>query len=237
MSTYLELHPPKVRQFRRPRRATPSGLLVIHTAESILDTVGPDTGAEGVARFIANRSDYGSYHRLVDGDSIVALVPFDAEAYGDGTGSNPFAIHISFACHSVDWPRMSEEKRTAFLRNGAKAAAEAARWLQDEHGIEVPPARVSRAESDRREPGFISHGERDPGRRSDPGADFPWAQFMREFVDALIDREVEIRKRLNAAQRNVKEAEPLAEGRPRLSFWLRKSRKALSKARRINRGD
>lgn len=235
MPTYLEDHPPKVRQFRKPRRSQPSGLIVMHTAESILDTVGPDTGAGGVARFIASRADYGSYHFIVDSDSIVPLVPLDAEAYGDGTGSNPFAIHVSFACHAVDWPRMTAEKQAAFLANGAKAAALAAQWVQDVHGIEVPPARVSRAESERREPGFISHGERDPGRRSDPGVDFPWAQFMRAFVDAQTDEDREIRKRLNAAMREVKALEPLVRKKPRQRFWRNKVQKALSKMRQISR--
>jgi hypothetical protein len=184
MPTYLETHPPKVRQFRTPRRAKPSGLIVVHTAESVLDQIGEDTGAEDVAAFIARRTDFGSYHTLVDSDSRVRLVPFDAEAYGDGTGSNPFAIHISFACKASGWSGMSDAKRKAMIRNGAAAAYEAAAWLKETHGIEVPPARVTRAESEAREPGFISHGERDPGRRTDPGADFPWPVFMREFVEA-----------------------------------------------------
>lgn len=238
MTTYLEANPPAVRQFRKPRRAKPTGLIVVHTAESILDTIGPDTGAESVAAFIAGRADYGSYHTLADADSRVRLVPFDAEAYGDGTGSNPFAIHISFACKAADWPRMTEAKRLAFIRNGARAAAEAADWLKASHGIEVPPARVTRAESERGEAGFISHGERDPGRRTDPGAEFPWALFLREFVDASgpSPREL-LRGDLNAAMSATKGALAKAGRRPRLRFQLERARKALSKARTINRDD
>lgn len=234
--SYLDDHPPVRRQFR-PRTMKPTGLIVVHTAESIMDRVGPDTGAENVAAFIQRRTDPGSYHRIADADSVVDLIRFDQAAYGDGTGSNDFAIHVSFACKAADWAGMSDGKRAAFIRQGAKAAAEAAEWLHATYRIEVPPARVTRAESDNGASGFISHGERDPGRRTDPGADFPWPEFVRAFVDAQIDREAEIRKRLNAAQKNVKEAEPFAKGRPRLSFWLRKMRAAGRRARKINRGD
>lgn len=215
MSTYLETHPPKIRQFRSPRRAKPSGLIVIHTAESVMDTVGPDTGAENVAAWIVDRDTYGSYHIIVDSDSRLRLVPFDAEAYGDGTGSNPFAIHISFACAAADWPRMTAEKRLAFIRNGAQAAHEAAEWLKNVHGIEVPPARVTRAESEAREPGFISHGERDPGRRSDPGAAFPWSVFMREFV-AAGEAEERARRRARLTTRIAEKVAKKARLRARL---------------------
>lgn len=182
MPEFLIDNPPKVRQFRRPRRATPSGVIVVHTAESILDMIGEDSGAEDVARFIANRSDFGSYHTLADSDSTVRVVPFDAEAYGDGTGSNPHAIHISFACKAAGWAGMSAERRAAMIHQGALAAAEAATWLLKEHGVAVPAMRISRADSERRLPGFISHAERDPARRSDPGAEFPWDDFFAEFV-------------------------------------------------------
>lgn len=185
MSIYLEDHPPRTRQFRFPRRATPSGLIVVHTAESILDAIGEDTGAEGVASFIENRLDFGSYHTLVDSDSIIRMVAFNAEAFGDGTGSNPFAIHISFACRTTDWVKMTPAQQDAYLRNGAKAAAEAARWLKINHGVTVPAMRISKADSDRRLPGFISHAERDPARRSDPGLMFPWVKFMRYFREEM----------------------------------------------------
>ncbi|WP_181312455.1 peptidoglycan recognition protein family protein [Nocardioides campestrisoli] len=212
MSTYLEQHPPRQTQFRRPRRGVPSGVIVVHTAESVMDTVGPDTGAENVAAFIANRSDYGSYHTLVDSDSIVRLVPYDAEAYGDGTGSNTHAIHISFACSAADWPRMSKARRDAFIRNGAAAAAHAARWLEDDRDIRVPARRITRGQSESRVPGFISHGERDPGRRSDPGAAFPWDAFLDQY-DELVNPKPKkgplgpVKKELRQAQREARKAD------------------------------
>ena len=48
MPAYLITHPPRVRQFSE-RGTTPSGVVVVHTAESTPDWVGPDAGAENVA--------------------------------------------------------------------------------------------------------------------------------------------------------------------------------------------
>jgi hypothetical protein len=182
VTAYLDAHPNRNLAQQRPRREKPSGVLIIHTAESALDVIGEDTGAEGVARYISERTTYGSYHRLADSDSVVAVARFEMTTYGDGTGSNDHAIHISFACRASDWARMSPDRRTAFIANGAKAAAEAARWLKKHHGITVPARRITRPESDHRVPGFISHAERDPDRRFDPGAHFPWQHFLAYYA-------------------------------------------------------
>lgn len=178
---YLVVNPPHIRQFRSPRRATPTGLIVVHTAESAPDEHGPDDGTVNVARFIRDRDTYGSYHWLADSDSRLQLVPYDAEAYGDGTGSNPFAIHVSAATQAHRWPTLAKAWRDGCVRQMAEAAAESARWLEAEHGITVPARRVTRAESDWGVAGFIAHGDRDPGRRTDPGAAFPWDVFLRHF--------------------------------------------------------
>ena len=44
----------------------------------------------------------------------------------------------------------------------AAAAARYATWVRNRSGIVIPARRISRAESDARVPGFISHAERDP---------------------------------------------------------------------------
>lgn len=182
---YLRLHRPARAQFRSPRRQRPTGLTVIHTAESVMDSVGPDTGAEQVARFIRDRDTPGSYHDLVDSDSAIQLVRYGDEAYQDGTGSNPYALSISFACRAADWPRMSPAKRAAFLRQGAAAFARQQKWLAA-HGHPTTPLRkVTRTQSEAGAAGFIAHGSRDPGRRSDPGAAFPWAEWFAACAAAI----------------------------------------------------
>jgi hypothetical protein len=170
---YLVEFPPARSQFR-PRRAKPSGVVCLHTAEG--------TGASNVARFIRGRSDPGSYHDLVDDRQRIQLVRFTDEAFGDGTGSNPHAYHLSWATHAGLWPRMTAEVRDAHLRNGAKAAARYARWLRAVGGPVIPARRITRAQSEARVPGFISHGDRDPGRRSDPGSAFPWSRFFAMYA-------------------------------------------------------
>lgn len=179
---YLDDHPNRNLAQQRPRRDQVSGVIVKHTAESALDTIGDDTGAEGVARYISERTSYGSYHVVVDSDSIVQVARFDMTTYGDGTGSNDHAIHISYACRAADWPSMSAERKAAFIRNGAQAAANAAEWVKANRDIEIPARRITRPQSDAKVPGFISHGERDPGRRTDPGPAFPWDLFIDTYA-------------------------------------------------------
>lgn len=181
MAAYLIDHPPRVRQFR-DRGTKPSGVIVVHTAESTPDWVGPDAGAEAVAKFISTRSDYGSYHKLSDSDSRIQVVPFEMQAYGDGTGSNPHAIHLSAATQAAKWMQATKAWREATVKNMARDAADAARWLKKHHDITVPARRITRAQSEARVPGFISHGERDPGRRSDPGPSFPWDLFLKTYA-------------------------------------------------------
>lgn len=182
MTAYLITNPPRQTQFRRPRRAKPSGVCVVHTAENAPDLDGADGAAEAVARFIQGRADYGSYHDLTDSDSIVDLVPYDAEAYHDGTGSNPHSYGVSGATQAARWPTLPALRRRAMVRNMAKAAARYAAWLEREEGIVIPARRITRAQSEARVPGFLAHGDRDPERRSDPGKAFPWATFLSDFA-------------------------------------------------------
>lgn len=143
-----------------------------------MDDVGPDTGAENVARFIQRRDTPGSYHDLVDSDSAIYLVRYPCEAYQDGTGSNPWALSISFALAAADWPRLSPAKRYDFLEQAVSAFRRQQAWLVSNGYPTTPLRRITKAQSDAGMAGFISHGDRDPGRRSDPGRDFPWGQFL-----------------------------------------------------------
>lgn len=179
---YLDEHHPRTRQFR-PRRRSASGIIVVHTAESAPDTVANDSGAEGVAAFIAGRNDFGSYHRICDSDTIVDLIRFNMVAYGDGTGSNEHAIHISAATQAHRWPSLPDDWVEATIMNMARAAHEASDYIESVHNIRIPAKRVSRHVSDIPGEGFISHAERDPERRTDPGAGFPWNPFLGMYAD------------------------------------------------------
>ncbi len=183
---YLEQFPPVRSQFRTGRRSPVKPVIVVHTAESGTDRSGADPKAENVANFIRGRSTAGSYHLLGDADSIIQLVRFENEAFQDGTGSNRWAIGISLAMNAADWSGLSSSRRRELTETAAQMAAIAATWLKD-RGLPIPEARrLTKTESDRSSAsGFISHARRDPARRTDPGADFPWTDFFRLYQQFL----------------------------------------------------
>lgn len=242
MTAYLIEHPPRVRQFR-PRGTTISGVVVLHTAESAPDTTGTDLGAEGVARFIQGRTDYGSYHWLADSDSLIELVPMrEMQAYGDGTGSNPHAIHISAATQAHRWADLPKDWVEGTVENMALAAHRASNLLEEVHGTRIPARRITRPMSERRVEGFITHAERDPERRGDPGKDFPWVMFWRfygELENPKPDAVVTTRgarvdtalKRTSAALTALEKA----QGKGKRSAELEKAEAELREARRALR--
>lgn len=155
---------------------------MLHTAESTPDLSPPDEGAERVAAWISTRTDPGSYHRLVDSDSIVALVPWWYEAWHDGTGTNPHSVGISAATTAALWPAKPWSWTERCVVNMALAAADYAAWLESERGVAIPARRITSVHARARVPGFLSHGELDPGRRSDPGPGFPWDLFLAAYA-------------------------------------------------------
>lgn len=215
---YLIDHPPRIRQFRSPRRQRPSGVVVVHTAESFPDETDPDTGAENVARFIARRTNYGSYHDLADSDSIIQLVRYSDEAFHDGTGSNPHSYGVSAATQAAKWNTLGNDWVDDCVRNMAKAAARYARWIKTHHGVTIPARLIRRAESERRKPGFISHAERDPDRRTDPGPTFPWGQFLSDYQAEMEDDMTPEQERL-LEQTHHAVTHPVVATDPMLNLW------------------
>lgn len=178
---YFDQHRPRFPGNRRsPRREPLSGVLVWHTVEIAPDVHPPDDGAERAARSIANRSDAGSYHVVVDSDSAVALMPYDDEAAGDRTGTNRHAIHLSIATQAARWPTLPKWWRDGALGQLALRSAGAALHIARVRGrAYVPPAhRLTGDQARARTPGIVGHGDLDPGRRSDPGREFPWAEAL-----------------------------------------------------------
>lgn len=179
---YLDDHPPVRDQWWEKRNRALTGCTVLHTAESVMDTVGPDTGAEAVAEFIRTRTTPGSYHDLCDSDTALALVDYSHGAYHDGTGSNNWALSISWACRTSDWRAMTPERRRAFLRMGARAFIRQQAYRRSVGAPATELRRITKAQSDAGMSGFIAHGDRDPGRRTDPGIAppnlFPWDEWF-----------------------------------------------------------
>lgn len=183
---YLLDHTLTRSQYRTPRRAQPSGVVVLHSAENLPDVNPPDTGAEGVASFIAHRTDPGSYHRVCDSDSTVALVPYDYEAFHDATGTNPHSVGISGAFRAGQWPTPPQSWRDGCVNQMASAAADYARWLQTKRGILIPAQRITVAQARAGHAGFVTHAELDPGRRTDPGAGYPHDQFLAIYAALVV---------------------------------------------------
>jgi hypothetical protein len=131
---------------------------------------------------IARRADWGSYHRLVDSDSIIDMLPWEYEAWQD-TETNNWAVGISAALRTSDWLTMPADRADRVYRNLAACAADFVRYMQGK-GVVVPLRRISGAEARAKVPGFCAHGDSGVAR-SDPGAAFDWARFFRYTEEAL----------------------------------------------------
>lgn len=156
--------------------ARPAGAVIdvigVHTAENLFDQMGRDDGAEGVAHYQSRTERPSSYHRITDRDSTIKCLPDDAVAFGI-TNRNSRSLHLSLALRAADWSDPAKgAKAEPTLR---RAAAVAAEWCRR---YDIPVRRITRAQVDAGARGLLAHGDADPGRRSDPGVDFPWDRFL-----------------------------------------------------------
>lgn len=177
MAVYLTLHPPASSQYHVSRGRNPTGAIVLHTAENVPDFQPPDDGAEAIARYIVQRSDPGSYHSVADSDGVERIGEYGWAMFGEGTGGNAWALHLAAACRTSDWGAEAMWVHNMVWNMAAEARAMAA-WCKAIYGIGVPARRITAAEYRAGHPGFVPHADLDPGRRSDPGASFPWAEFL-----------------------------------------------------------
>jgi len=179
MGYYLLDNPPATQQFYPSRANKLTGGVLIHTTESIMDSVGPDTGAENVADFIRRRSDYGSYHVIVDSDSAVALMPDSYTAYHcAANGYNSRTWGISFACRTSDLSPDSEWTKRA-MKNAAREIV--AFWQRNGFDPKAS-ARFIPAIQTQSSPGMSTHGEAQPADRSDAWTRHP----RRAQLEALL---------------------------------------------------
>lgn len=163
-----------------PGRSQKIRLIGVHTCENVFDMIGEDTGAEGVARFQSQTDRPSSYQRIVDRDSTVVCLPDEATAFGIGKLNSP-TLHIAFALRAADWsdPRKAKAARP-MLERGADVCAE---WCRE---FGIPLTWLAKDAAFGRSRGFIRHGTADPGRRSDPGPDFP-ARLFFELIATRLD--------------------------------------------------
>lgn len=151
-------------------------LVVIHTSQSAFDTVGTDTGAEGVAGFLSRVTRPASYHGVSDSDSAVELLPDEHVAFGTRGGFNPVSLHECFAGDAYRWDELDADQVEARLRMAAaRVRRHCNRWS-------IPVRRLTRSEVLDGAAGICGHADTDPDRRSDPGAEFPWDRFL-QLVD------------------------------------------------------
>lgn len=168
---------------RRGVRGKLTGTCIVHTAENMIDLIGPDSAAEDVANFIRRRADYGCYHTLVDSDSIMELVPYEYETWQDSETNN-WAVGISAAVRADGWLTIPLDRRLKIYRNLAWAAADFVKYMRDAYNIRVPFMRITGAQARAGVPGFCAHG--DSGiARTDPGAQFDWTLFFRYAIEEL----------------------------------------------------
>jgi hypothetical protein len=160
-----------IQQCRYPRRERLSGMVGIHTAESVMDDIGIDTGAENVASFIVRRGDYGSYHEIVDADSVVQMAPDNYETWhiaADAHNWHSWGISAACAAHEWDpdkwWTRQTinrmGERICAFWRRNGWDPLVSARWLN----IDQAHNRLI---------GLVHHGVAQPADRSDAWVNHP----------------------------------------------------------------
>jgi hypothetical protein len=179
MGYYLLDNPPVVQQFYSSRPRPLTGGVLVHTTESIMDDVGPDTGAENVASYIARRTGFGSYHVIVDQDSIVDLLPDSYVAYHCAqSGYNGVTWGISLACRSTDLDVNDGWTQRAL---GHAAMAISAFWRRN--GIDpVAAAAFIPAIETQSRAGMTTHGDAQPSDRSDAWTRHP----QRAELEALL---------------------------------------------------
>ena len=152
-------------------------VIVVHSTESLADLNGPDSGAENVANWFATNNVTASYHTVTDSDSTVPCLPAGLDGTTPHTafhaaGANSFSLGLSMAVQAHTWPALPADWVARVLD---RAAAEAALWCSR---WDIPPVLITMEQAANGWKGIIGHGMWDPGSRSDPGAGFPWTDFL-----------------------------------------------------------
>ena len=179
---YSDLTFVKPRSWTRTER-TSVQLIVIHTTEGSAH----NRSAEDGAAYDARREDGTSTHYFVDNDSVIQCVETRFRAHTARSQGNRRGIQYELCTRARTSPAgWMNPYHQAMLRRAAKQAArDAKRW-----GIPVRKISAERVAAGER--GFCGHVDitrafpADGGTHTDPGINFPWAQFL-----ALVKAELE----------------------------------------------
>lgn len=175
-------------------------LVVIHTTEGS----ARGTSAEDGAAYDARRLDGTSTHYFHDSDSTVQCVHTDDQAHAARAQGNRRGIQHELCTRagSANW---GDAYHQAMLRLAAKQAARDSRkW-----GIPVRHLSVAQVQSGAK--GFCGHWDitrafpQDNGTHTDPGANFPWSQFLDMVRDELGGEDVSEQDAYDGSMRAMKE--------------------------------
>lgn len=151
------------------RRGWLPHLIIVHTNEGDHKPgMADDHTAEDLVRWMITQSV--SYHKIVDDDSTVTMVPDDQAAWS-ARSANQRSLNICL----TGWSRWS---RTEWLQHQPmlnRAAGEVRNWSHT-HGIPLVKLTPAQVGADAR--GVCGHGDwsvgKHDGDHSDPGRNFPW---------------------------------------------------------------
>ena len=157
-------------------------VIVIHTTEGSAHGQSAEDGAS----YDQRRTDGTSTHYFVDSDSTIQCVRTADQAHTARAQGNRRGIQYELCGRTtLDW---SGSYAQAMLRRAAKQAArDAEKWG-------IPVRKVSPAQVADGMKGFCGHVDitaafpQDNGTHTDPGARFPWSQFL-DLVRAELEPE------------------------------------------------
>lgn len=175
MSYYLLDHPGTHHYYETRRK--PIRLIVVHTAEGVIDLTPPDLSAEALANYGATTTRSVSWHSSVDSDSIIPMLP-DTYTAWHVRNYNSESLGVEIAYRASLWGNNLTYEEFVL----ANLSDVVARWCLDH---EIPAVRLTMAQVNEGAKGIVSHATLDPLRRTDPGALFPWPKFL-ELVSQKI---------------------------------------------------
>jgi N-acetyl-anhydromuramyl-L-alanine amidase AmpD len=153
-------------------RSKPIQGIVVHTAEG-------GTKAINIAKYLSKTDRTASAHVVIDDQEIVDLVPDDYTAF-HCRGSNSKSLGLEIAYFAAKWGEDPIYEEACIALSASWCAEKAALY-------DIPMERVTIEEWNAGKKGFISHAECDPGRRTDPGANFDWDKFFAYMKGMTVD--------------------------------------------------